>query len=76
MFKRNNLIKYYKLGFFDGILFASDFLKNSNNQDTRIFLQEILNNLDYYANEYKMKKKDLKKCTKILLKSLMYFSSS
>lgn len=71
MFKKN--IKYYRLGFIDGINFTTEFLKNTNYDETLIFLKNTLKNLDYYAKKYQMNKRDLKKNTEVLIYTLQYF---
>ena len=77
MFKRKlyekENIKYYRRGFLDGITFTTEFLKHTNYDETLLFLNNTLNNLDYYAKKYQMNKRDLKKNTKVLIRNLQYF---
>ena len=73
MFKRN--IKYYRIGFLDGITFTTEFLKHSNYKETLKFLYNTLNTLDYYSKKYNMNKRILKKNTEVLIHTLQYFYS-
>lgn len=76
MFKRKkeeHFIRYYRRGFLDGVNFTTEFLKNSNYEETIGFLKRTLKNLDYYAEKYQMNKRDLKKNTEVLLRNLQYF---
>ena len=66
-------IKFYRCGFLDGITFTTEFLKHANYEETIIFLNNTLKNLDYYAKKYSMNKRDLKKNTEVLLRNLQYF---
>ncbi len=79
MFKRKfyekESIKYYRKGFLDGISFTTEFLKNTNYDETLLLLNNTLHNLDYYAKKYQMKKSDLKKNTEVLIHNLQYFHS-
>ena len=73
MFKRN--IKYYRLGFLDGITFTTEFLKHTNYEETLKFLHNTLHNLNYYSKKYNMSKRVLKKNTEVLIRTLQYFYS-
>ena len=77
MFKRKlyekENIKYYRRGFLDGITFTTECLKHTNYDETLLFLNNTLNNLDYYAKKYQMNKRDLKKNTEVLIRTLQYF---
>ena len=73
MFKKN--YKYYRQGFLDGITFTTEFLKHTDYEETLLFLEHTLKNLNYYAKRYNMSKKDLKKNTKVLIQNLKYFNS-
>ena len=65
--------KIYRRGFLDGITFTTEFLKHANYEETIIFLNNTLKNLDYYAKKYSMNKRDLKKNTEVLIRTLQYF---
>lgn len=66
-------MKHYRRGFLDGVTFTTEFLKNTNYLETLAFLNNTLNNLDYYAKKYHMTKQDLKKNTEVLIRNLQYF---
>ena len=65
--------KYYRRGFLDGIHFTTEFLKNTNYEETLSFLNNTLDNLDYYAKKYQMNKRVLKKNAEVLLRNLKLF---
>lgn len=65
--------KYYRRGFLDGINFTTEFLKNTNYEETISFLNNTLDNLDYYAKKYQMNKRVLKKNAEVLLRNLKLF---
>ena len=77
MFKRRlyeyENLKIYRRGFLDGITFTTEFLKHVDYEETMAFLNNTLENLDYYAKKYAMNKRDLKKNTEVLLRNLQYF---
>lgn len=77
MFRRrlyeNENMKIYRRGFLDGITFTTEFLKHTNYEETLTFLHNTLNNLDKYSKKYQMNKRDLKKNTEVLIRTLQYF---